>query len=179
MRVDGRWYLGAGIKDGGDSTVESLHSNLRGTASLNNVAESSLEVRMDSAGIQAADLLDWYRAFRPGVAEEIRATQYFTGAANFRGWPLSLNELAFSSPGGRWTVPGFIGAVAVRAMRGGTQKRKLFIEPFGVNIPTGRTVSSSAKIRPASGNVSGGSVAGAIANLSLVHDCDANAAASR
>jgi hypothetical protein len=179
IRINGRWNPGAGTMDADEITVESPHSNLRGTASLNNVAESSLEVRMDSAGIQAADLLDWYRAFRPGVAEEIRATQYFTGAANFRGWPLSLNELAFSSPGGRWTVPGFIGPVEVRALRGGTQKQKLVIEPFGVNIPTGKTVSSSAKVRPASGNISGGSVVGATANLSLVHDFDAKAGGIR
>src|SRR5207244_9934514 len=101
----------------------------------------------DSAGIQAADLLDWYRAFRPGVAEEIRAKQYFTGAANFRGWPLSLNELAFSSPGGRWTVPGFIGPVEVRALRGGTQKQKLVIEPFGVSIPTGRSEEHTSELQ--------------------------------
>jgi hypothetical protein len=179
IRVNGRWNPGAGTMDADEITVESPHSNLRGTASLKNVAESSLEVRMDSAGIQAADLLAWYRAFRQGGTEEIRATQYFTGAANFRGWPLSLNELAFSSPGGRWTVPGFIGPVEVRAMRGGTQKQKLFIEPFGVNIPAGKTVSTSAKVRSPSSNVSGGSFVGATANLSLAHDFDAKAGGIR
>jgi len=127
---------------------------------------------MDSAGVQAADLLDWYRAFRPGVAEEIRAAQYFTGAASFRGWPLSLNELAFSSPGGRWTVPGFAGRVEVRALRGGTEKQKLIVEPFLINIPAAKGVSAAGKLLSGSGNVPTGSAAGAAANLSLVHDLD-------
>jgi hypothetical protein len=173
VRVNGRWNPGAGTMDADDVVVESPRSNLRGTASLKNVAESSLEIRMDSMGVQAADLLDWYRAFRPGVAEEIRAAQYFTGAASLHGWPLSLNELAFSSPGGRWTVPGFAGPVEVRAMRGGTQKQRLIVEPFAVSVPTAKTVVSSGRTPLVSGNVLAGSAAGANAILSLVNDFDA------
>jgi len=177
LRASGRWNPGVGIMDADELVVESPRSNLRGTASLRNVAEPSLEIRMNSAGVQAADLLDWYRAFRPGVAEQIRAVQYFTGAASFQGWPLSLNELAFSSPGGHWTVPGFAGPVEVRAVRGGTEQQKLVVEPFTVSIPTGKTVSAFGKTVAVSGNTLGGS--GATATLSLVHDFYAKAGGIR
>ena len=100
---------------------------------------------MDSAGIQATDLLDWYRAFRPEVAEEIRAKQYFTGAASFRGWPLQMNDAAFSSLGGRWTVPGFSAPLQVRAFRGGTQKHKLVVEPITINLSASKSGSLAGK----------------------------------
>jgi len=55
------------------------------------------EVRLDSAGIQAADLLAWYRAFDPNVSNAIVAEQFFTGAITLHGWPLEIDEAAFSA----------------------------------------------------------------------------------
>lgn len=165
-QLNGRWNPGAGTVQADELVVETPRSNLRGVASLKSIAGSNFSVRVDSAGLQAADLLDWYRAFRPGVAEGIQANQYFTGGANLTGWPLVVNEVGFSSPGGRWTVPGFAAPFEVRAVRGGTQKRKLVIEPFVVNIPA--TVPVAAK-----GKESGAASAAANVELSLLHDLDA------
>ena len=166
-RLNGRWNPGAGTVQADELVVETRRSNLRGAASLKSIAGSNFAVRVDSAGIQASDLLDWYRAFRPGVAEGIHANQYFTGGANLTGWPLVVNEVAFSSVGGRWTVPGFAAPFEVRAIRGGAQKRKLVIEPFAMNIPA--AVSAAG----AKGKESGSAGAAANVELSLLHDLDA------
>jgi AsmA-like protein len=165
-RLNGRWNPGAGIVQADELVVETPRSNLRGVASLKSIAGSNFAVRVDSAGIQAADLLDWYRAFRPGVAEGIQASQYFTGGANLTGWPLIVNEVAFSSSGGRWTMPNFAAPFEVRAVRGGTQKRKLVIEPFAVSIPA--AISATG----AKGKESGSASAAANVELSLLHDLD-------
>jgi hypothetical protein len=170
IRVSGRWNPGAGTVSADEFVVETPRSNLRGTASLNSRAESGVEVRIHSAGVQAADLLEWYRAFRPDVADEIRGEQYFTGAASFRGWPLALSDAAFSSPGGRWRIPGFAAPVEARAIRGGTQKRKLVVEPFLVSVPSARTISedTSRPANPLEGNA-------ATISVSLLHDFDLRA----
>jgi hypothetical protein len=164
-RLNGRWNPGVGILQADDFVVETPRSNLRGVATLKSIAGSSFSVRVDSAGVQAADLLDWYRAFRPGVAEGIRANQYFTGGGNFTGWPLVVNEVAFSSPGGRWTVPGFAAPFEVRAIRGGTQKRKVIVEPFSVSIP-------AVTIAGAASKESGTTSTVASVDFSLLHDLD-------
>jgi len=177
VHAAGRWNPGVGTLTADDLVIESPRSNVRGIVSLKSVAESSVDLRVDSAGIQAADMLDWYRAFRPGVSEDIRAEQYFTGAATFRGWPLSLRDAAFSSSGGRWSIPGFPAPLALRAMRGGIQMRKLVVEPFAVSIPTGMNVSASGKIRPVSAAASSASTANA--NLSFLYDLDARAGGLR
>jgi AsmA-like C-terminal region/AsmA family len=135
FRIKGRWNPALGITQASEVVLESPRSNVRGTAALQSASESSLEVRLDSAGIQAADFLDWYRAFQPDVAEGIAASQYFTGTASLSGWPLRLREAAFSSPGGRWTVPGFASVVNVRPIRGGTQRGRLITETFTISLP--------------------------------------------
>src|SRR5262249_12640853 len=103
FRMKGRWNPALGATEAQEVVLETPRSNLRGTATLQSLASLNFQVRLDSAGLQAADFLDWYRAFHPGVAQEIEASQYFTGTAVLGGWPVRLEEAAFSSPGGRWT----------------------------------------------------------------------------
>ena len=86
--------------------VETAKSNLRGTASATISANPSWEIRLDSAGVQAADLLNWYRAFQPDVDDAVMVKQYFTGAMTLRGWPVQITDAAFSSEGGEARIPG-------------------------------------------------------------------------
>ena len=179
VHASGRWNPGAGTLTADDLVVEGARSNLRGTASLKTVTESSVDIRVDSAGIQTADVLAWLRAFRPGVSEEIRAEQYFTGVASLHGWPLALREAAFSSSGGRWTVPGFIAPLAVRPMRGGMQMRKLVVEPFAVSIPAGKNIASGGRVQPASAALLGTNAIATSANLSFLYDLETKAGGIR
>ena len=139
LRMKGRWNPAIANTDVSEVVIETSGSNVRGTASLRSTAGSALELHLDSAGLQAADFLDWYRAFQPDVSEEIVANQYFTGMATFRGWPVHLEEAAFSSPGGRWTLPGFSSALNIRSLRGGAQGGKLVVEPFAIAVPAKKT----------------------------------------
>jgi len=169
VRIGGRWNPGTGKANADELVVETPRSNLRGSASLQSLAQASLDVRVDSAGIQAADFLDWYRAFWPDVAEEIHAEQYFTGAASFSGWPLRVIDAAFSSMGGRWALPGFPGPLEVRAFHGGAQKQKLVVEHVVLNLPARKSNS----LQRTSQSVSAGSSASNSptgANVSLIHD---------
>jgi hypothetical protein len=79
-------------------------------------------------------LLAWYRAFHPGVADGVTAEQYFTGAMRLRGWPLELEEAAFSSRGGTFKVPGFAGPIRIGAVEGGGDERKLAIDPVRIAL---------------------------------------------
>lgn len=135
IRMKGRWNPALGSTEVRDVIIETPRSNFRGSASLQSTASPQFEFGVDSAGVQAADFLDWLHAFKPAVSDSIAASQYFTGAARMSGWPPKLQEAAFSSLGGRWTVPGFAATLNVRSVRGGTQRGKLVIEPFSVNVP--------------------------------------------
>ena len=168
IRIKGHWNPGLGTTTAREIVVETPRSNLRGTAFLKSSSNSGLELRLDSAGVQAADCLDWYRAFQPNIADGLNAAQYFTGTATVRAWPLRVEEAAFSSNGGRWTVPGFASPLQVRAIRGGTQRGKLLIEPFAISVPSQEVYQRSgngATSKDATASILGGNL-----NVSLLDD---------
>src|SRR5271168_714954 len=132
-RLNGRWNVASGGVAADELVFESPKSNLRGTANFSADASPSMELRVDSAGIQAADLLAWYRAFHPGVDEEVAADAYFTGAMSLRGWPLELRAAAFSSAGGTIQLPGFAEPLRAGAIRGGFDRGQFVIEPARIS----------------------------------------------
>src|SRR5712692_3880103 len=69
INVKGRWNAGSGSLVAEQIAVEGPRSNLRGMFRFTSEAPKSAELRLDSMGIQASDLLAWYRAFRSDVAE--------------------------------------------------------------------------------------------------------------
>lgn len=93
-----------------------------------------MELRLDSLGIQASDLLAWYRAFHPGVEEGVTAEQYFTGGMILHGWPLALESAALSSSGGIVKVPGFAEPVRIGPLTGGRERGLLTIGPVRVAL---------------------------------------------
>jgi len=120
----GRWFPADGSINLDEMIVAMPKSNLRGTASFTTVPQTNFVVRVDSAGVQASDLLAWYRAFAPGVSEGVSLDQYFTGALTVRGWPIRLETAAFSSRGGNISLAAGGGqAIHVGAAHGGMEKK--------------------------------------------------------
>ncbi len=129
----GRWFPADGSIHLDEMIVAMPKSNLRGTASFTTVPQTNFAVHVDSAGVQASDLLAWYRAFAPGVAEGVSINQYFTGGVAFRGWPIRLEAAAFSSQGGNISLAaGGASAIRVGAARGGMEKNVFVIDPVAL-----------------------------------------------
>jgi len=132
--VGGRWNVGAGTFIADQFAVEGLRSNLRGK--LRYAAESAtpMELRVDSMGVQASDLLAWYRAFHPDVAEGVSAEQYFTGGMIVHGWPLSIESAALASNGGTVKVPGLLEPLRIGRVNGGRERSRITIGPVAVAL---------------------------------------------
>jgi len=127
--LKGSWNIGTGNLVAEQIALEGPKSNLRGMLELAGANTRTLELRVDSMGIQASDLLAWYRAFHPGVAEEITAEQYFTGGMILSGWPLALQSAALSSSGGIVKVPGFTEPLRIGPVSGGRDRSLLVLGP--------------------------------------------------
>jgi hypothetical protein len=138
--VLGRLNIVSGDMRAARVVIETSKSNLRGTARAAISAKPVWEIRVDSAGIQAADALAWYRAFQPGVHDAVSVEQYFTGGATLRGWPLEIGDAAFSSHGGEARVPGLPSALRIGAVEGGRERGQLTVEPVRISYGApGRT----------------------------------------
>jgi hypothetical protein len=134
LNLRGRWNVGARKLIAEQLGVESPASNLQGMFTLVGGDAPSMELRLDSMGIQASDLLAWYRAFHADVAEGITAEQYFTGGMILRGWPLALDSAAVSSSGGTVKLPGFAEPIRIGAVNGGLERSSLVIGPVRVAL---------------------------------------------
>ena len=134
VNLDGRWNAGMRNISAERLVVETAKSNLRGSARLAVNTTPTWEVRLESAGIQAADLLAWYRAFDPNVSDGVAAEQFFTGAITLRGWPLEIGEAAFSSLGGEVRIPGLDVPLRIGAFQGGRQRASLSVAPVHISF---------------------------------------------
>jgi uncharacterized protein involved in outer membrane biogenesis len=132
--VQGRWNVGVGTLTADKILVQAPTSNLLGAATLTSGETKSMELRIDSLGLQAADLLAWYRAFHPDVAEGLTADQFFTGGVLLRGWPLRIDSAGFSSTGGIIKLPGLGVPIRIGPVRGGMQRDILAFDPVRVAL---------------------------------------------
>jgi uncharacterized protein involved in outer membrane biogenesis len=134
VNLSGRWNIGGARLTAEQIVIEAPKSSLRGVFSLTGGDDTSLELRADSMGIQASDLLAWYRAFHVGVADGVTAQQYFTGGMILRGWPLVLESAALSSGEGTVRVPGIRQPIRIGPFTGGLERSALVIGPVRVAL---------------------------------------------
>jgi uncharacterized protein involved in outer membrane biogenesis len=144
LTVAGRGNIAARTLDATEISVASPRSNLRGTLHF---AAATPDLQVDSAGIQVADLLAWWRAFEPGVDEGLTVEQYLTGSSRIRGWPPKIDQLSFSSYGGAIKIPGVVEPVWIGAVRGGRERERLTMEPVRIQLGGERSAILSATKR--------------------------------
>lgn len=159
LHLKGLWDPALGTVSALELFVDTPKSNLRGTASLLTKPKTSLEIHIDSSGVQGSDLLAWYRAFHAGVSDKIAADLFFTGGISVSGLPFAVHSAGFSSFGGTVTVPDLADPIRVGAVRGGIERRRFVVEPvsllFGAeekyrnNLSPGKKATSVPNVRPA------------------------------
>jgi hypothetical protein len=170
VNLEGHWNAGMRNISAPRLVVETARSNLRGSARFAMNAAPAWEVVVDSAGIQAADLLTWYRAFDPNVNNAIVAEQFFTGGITLRGWPLEVGEAAFSSLGGEVRIPGMDAPLRIGAFQGGRQRASLSVAPVRISYAAperkeGITLAASTVTKRRSGVESRGAL-----EIGFTHD---------
>jgi hypothetical protein len=124
-------------------TLETPLSNLHGTAEFVSAANPFMQIKFESAGLQAADILSWYRAFHPNVADTISADQFFTGSLQLQGWPFELQEINLSSLGGTVNLRGSEDVLKIGPFHAALNRNRLVMDPIHVAV-----VSNSSAAPP-------------------------------
>jgi hypothetical protein len=133
VNLEGRWNAGMRNVSAERLLVETARSNFHGSARFALNSAPAWEIRLDSAGIQAADLLSWYRAFDANVNNGIVVEQFFTGGVTLHGWPLEVEQASFSSLGGEVRMPGLNAPLRIGAFVGGRQRSNLNVAPVQIS----------------------------------------------
>jgi hypothetical protein len=125
--------------------IELPRSNFNGTAVYRTSVPGSWSFQMDSAAIQAQDLLAWYRAFHPGVAEGVSVEQFFIGDFAASGWPMRWKAAHLESNGGLLRVPGFDQVLTISPVHGEFRNEQVSIDPVHVSQGALKTEPSVAR----------------------------------
>ena len=115
-------------------TLETPLSNLHGTAEFVSAANPFVQIKFESAGLQAADILSWYRAFHPDVADTISVDQFFTGRLQLQAWPLQFQEINLSSLGGTVNQRRSEEVMKIGPFHAALNRNRLVMEPIHVAL---------------------------------------------
>lgn len=132
--VQGRWNVALGKLTAEKVVMETPLSNVHATAEFHSAATPFMQVAVESAGIQAGEVLAWYRAFHPGVADGITADAYFSGSLAAQGWPIKLQAMDFSTSGGRVNIRGMDNAVTVGPGHAVVDQARLVANPVHLSF---------------------------------------------
>jgi AsmA family/AsmA-like C-terminal region len=135
--LQGYWNLARGEARADEVRIELPHSNLNGTAQVQTISGGTWHAELRGVAVQAEDLLAWYRAFTPGIAEGVAIRDFLTGNLSASGWPLRWQEGELAGQPGTLVVPG----LAVSR-----------IEPFRASLCDGRFKLDDLQVRLAPGS---------------------------
>jgi len=124
ISLDAAWRLGEPRAEFRKLLVEMPASHLEATGDLDWVRGFQPQFHIHSSTLGLQDVLSWYRALRPEVAEDLRADGSLGVDVTLGGWPIQLQQGAISGAGGTLTsrslpAPMRIGPVTAGVSRGG------------------------------------------------------------
>ncbi|HXX17675.1 MAG TPA: AsmA family protein [Candidatus Eremiobacteraceae bacterium] len=147
VQLTGLWELAANQARVQQLRIDLPHSNFSGSAILQTSGPSGWEARLDTMAVAAPDLLAWYRAFQPNVADRIVITDQLTGSLAVSGWPLRWREGKIESSSGSLRLPGILSA-RLEPFRASVVNGKFHFD--GVHVSLSETsVPKSPSARPA------------------------------
>jgi hypothetical protein len=123
VRLKGVWNRANDRASADELRVELPRSNLTGVAVLQTASPAAWHAQFKTMAIQAEDLLAWYRAFQPEIAEGVAVKDSINGSLSVGGWPLHLDEGVLESRGGTLQVP---------------ELKESRIEPFHASVRNGK-----------------------------------------
>jgi AsmA family/AsmA-like C-terminal region len=132
LNLNGLWDVLAGEAHADTAVLDLPSSQFVGTASLKTAGMSEWHLRVQNSGIQAQDVLAWYRAFQPDVAESVSARQFFKARFALHGRPLIWEDAEISSDGGELQLPGFAKPLRVGPVQGSTLSNKFLLSPVRI-----------------------------------------------
>jgi hypothetical protein len=150
LNLKGLWDVAAGEAHADTLTLDLPHSHFEGAARLKTAGMSDWNLRIQDSGIQAEDLLAWYRAFQPDVAESLDARQLFKASFALRGFPLSWEDVQITSAAGELRLPGYANPLHIGPVLGAAHNNYFELLPVQLTVePPKKDVSPKPEKSPA------------------------------
>jgi hypothetical protein len=124
LSVEANWRLGERHAEIRKLFVEMPASRLQGTGDLDWAHGFLPQLHIDSSRLALGDILSWYQALHPDVAEDLRANGALGLDLKLGGWPIQFQQGSISSVGGTLTskslsAPLLLGPLKANVSRAG------------------------------------------------------------
>jgi AsmA family/AsmA-like C-terminal region len=134
VNVKGLWVFAANEARADEVRVELPQSRMIGTAVMQTSSSTNWQAEFPSMAVQGEDLLAWYRAFQPNIAEQVKVTDFLSGSIRATGWPLRWEGGAVQSTAGSLRLPGQT-VVRLDPFHGSVKNGAFGIEGFRIRLP--------------------------------------------
>ena len=143
VQVKGLWELASAQARADEVVVELPRSKLVGSAVLQTSGTANWSAQFKNIAVQGEDVLAWWRAFQPYVAEQVTLENQITGSLSASGWPLRWESGALESTAGSLRLPGQSFA-RIEPFHGSVRNGKIEVAGFRLRLPTEVVVKGSA-----------------------------------
>lgn len=137
LNVAAQWRPGETSVELSKLVLEGPRSSIQGTGSVQWAPDLDPRFQWISSGISFADLLAWYRAFRPGVAEDLALEGHAEAQFALAGWPPLLKQGAVTSDGALLRAPDLRGPIRLGHLSARMVRGRLEFDPTTVVLPAG------------------------------------------
>ena len=149
LSVDMDWRIGEPRVQIHELRVEMPASHFEGNGEVDWARGIRPKLQIASSTIGFGDVLSWYRALRPGVAEDLQATGSFGVDLKMDGWPMELQGGSISSAGGTLVAKTLPTALRIGGVHAGLAHGKLDLSPAEISFlpissPAGASVQAAS-----------------------------------
>lgn len=138
VNLKGVWDIATEEARAEELQVELPASSMNGSAVLQTAGPAAWRAQFKTIAIQAQDLLAWYRAFQPGVDEEVNVSDMIGGRLTVSGWPLRWDDGAIEGRAGTLRVPG-LDPCRIEPFRGYIRNGKISVDALRLTLPAEAT----------------------------------------
>ncbi len=117
LSVDANWRPGERRAEIQKLLVDIPASQLHGIGQVDWAHGVQPELQLESSTLALNDVVTWYRALRPDVAEDLRADCALGLDAKLGGWPIEFQQGSISSAGGTLTTKSFSAPLRIGALK--------------------------------------------------------------
>ena len=146
LSLEAAWRLGGVRAEIGKLLVEMPSSRMQGSGDLDWGHGFHPQLHIESSSLGLGDLLAWYRAFRPGIAETLGLEGTLGVDATLSGWPLQLEQGALASVGGKLTASSLPSPLHIGAINASVSRGALDFAPTEISFPAAASQGTTGTI---------------------------------
>jgi AsmA-like C-terminal region len=155
LALEMNWRLGERRAEISKLVVELPASRLQGAGDVEWARGVQPQLHIESSSLALGDVVSWYRALQPDVAETLRAEGALGVDLKLGGWPIEFQQGAITSTGGTLTARSLPAPLRIAALKASVSRGGFDFAPMLVSFDATPSETESDDALPVSASQRG------------------------